>query len=819
MNIKQPLESLHQDFRYAIRMLAKKPLFTATVIFTLAIGIGANTAIFTIVNAVLLRPLPYKDADRLAVIWGEIKQQPGSKVFASYADFQELQRNSQSFEDVAANTWASAGQTLMWRGEPYRVLAIPTSQNLFSLLGEQPLHGRTFNAEDLSNGCTVVLSHRFWQNRLGATQEIVNGTLAIDGQNCVVVGIMRPDFEFFPRATEIWTLITPNSNIAKDSNSSVAIFGRLKPGVSIIAAHAEAVNLHEGIVRQAPADSWIRETQIRVYELQSEFTFLAGPNLRLALLTLFAAVGMVLLIACVNIAGLLLSQGAERQKELAVRAALGCGRHQIIRQLLVESVTLAMAGAAIAVGIAVFCIRNFRVLNPIELPPGNSVTINWHVLLFTAVVGVATGLCCGLIPALKTSRVDLNEILKGTRSGIASDWLGSKSGRLLIVAEVGLCMVLLTGAGLLIQSIERLTAIPLSFRIDHLLTGDINLPPGDYTETAERSRFYSSVLTALADLPGVEGAALSSNAPLRGLNSGVVTIAGKPAPTTATGDVGAEQVSDNFLRLLGLSLLRGREFDSRDRGNAEQVAIINQKFAEEYFPNVNPVGKQMKLGLPARPNPWSTIVGVVANAERGDFFMEMGYRIAPIVYRPITQRSGPSMSLLIRARGDPKGLIAAIQSAVKMLDARVPVDNFNTVEDLLSRNFAQPRFRTLLLGVFAAIALLLAAVGIHGVLMQAVLQRTREIGVRMALGAERYHVMRMVIRQGMVLTIVGLVCGLVSSFYLTRFLRTMLFDVGPTDPQTLGAASVVLMAVTLAATYIPARRATKVDPIVALKQE
>ena len=808
-----------QDLRYAIRILAKKPLFSAIVVLTLAIGIGANTAIFTIVNAVLLRPLPYRDSDRLVVIWGEIRQQPGSKVFASYSDFLELQKNSESFEDVAANTWASAGQTLMWRGEPYRVLAIPTSQNLFSLLGAQPLHGRTFNEEDLSNGCTVVLSHRFWQNRLGGSQEIVNGTLAIDGQNCFVVGIMRPDLEFFPRATEVWTLITPNSKLAKDSNSSVAIFARLKPGVSIAAAHAEATNLHEGIVRQAPAGSLIRETQIRVYDLQSEFTFLAGPNLRLALLTLFAAVGMVLLIACVNIAGLLLSRGAERQKELAVRAALGCGRHRIIRQLLVESTTLAMAGAVTGVGIAVLCIRNFRVLNPIDLPPGNSVMINWQVLIFTAVIGVATGLCCGLIPALKTSRrLDLNEILKGTGS-IASDWLGSKSGRFLIVAEVGLCTVLLIGAGLLIQSIERLTAVPLSFRIDHTLTGDVNLPPGDYTETAERARFYSSVLSAVSDLPGVEGAALSSNAPLRGLNSGAVTIAGKPAPTTATGDVGAEQVSDNFLRLLGLPLLRGRQFDSRDRENAEQVAIVNQKFAEEYFPNEDPVGTQIKLGLPASPTPWSTIIGVVANAERGDFFKEMGYRIAQIVYRPITQRSGPSMSLLIRTKGDPKDFIAAIQSAVKMLDPRIPVDNFNTVEDLLSRNFAQPRFRTLVLGVFAAIALLLAAVGIYGVLMQAVLQRTREIGVRMALGAKRYHVLRMVMRQGMVLTIIGLVCGLISSLYLTRFLRTMLFDVGPTDPLTLGAASVVLMAVTLTATYIPARNATKVDPIVALKQD
>jgi predicted permease len=299
----------------------------------------------------------------------------------------------------------------------------------------------------------------------------------------------------------------------------------------------------------------------------------------------------------------------------------------------------------------------------------------------------------------------------------------------------------------------------------------------------------------------------------------VITVAGKPSPTSEVGDVGAEQVSDNFLRVIGIPLLRGRHFDLRDRENAEQVAIVNQRFAEEYFPNDDPIGKQVKFGLPSSPNPWLTIVGVAGNAERGDFFKEMGYRIVPIIYRPIMQRSGPAMSILLRTKSDAKGFIGPIQTAVKSLDARVPVNNFNTLEDLLSKNFAQPRFRTVLLGIFALTALLLAAVGIYGVLMQAVVQRTREIGVRMALGAERSHVLRMVIRQGMTLTIVGLLLGLLSSLYLTRFLQSMLFSIGPMDPLTLGAASVVLSLVTFTAIYIPARRATKVDPIVALKHE
>ena len=813
------LESFVQDLRYAVRLLGKKPLFTAMVILTLAIGIGANTAIFTIVNAVLLRPLPYKDPDRLVAIWGELQRQPGSKIFASYADFQELRKNSRSLEDVAANTWALGNQTLMWRGESSGVLAIPTSQNLFSLLGAQPLYGRTFSTEDLNNECTVVLSHSFWQERLASSQEILDGTLTLNNQNCLVAGIMRPDFEFFPRATEIWTLITPNSNIAKDTNSSVAIFGRLKPGVSTTTAQAEVTSLHEGIIRQAPAGSWIADTLVRVYDLQGEFTFLAGPNLRLALLTIFAAVGMVLLIACVNITALLLSRGAERQKELAVRAALGCGRRRIIRQLLLESVVLALAGAFAGIAMASLGIGYFRVLNPIALPPGNPVAINWHVLLFTAVVGVVTGLCCGWGPSLRISRLDLNEILKGTRSSIAGGWLGTKGGKLLIVGELGLCMILLVGAGLLIQSIERLTAVPLSFRTDHLLIGNMSLPRGSYPEIADRSRFYNSVIAALAALPGVDGAALSSNVPLGGVNNNVVTVAGKPAPTSEVGDVGAEQVSNEFLRVLGIALLRGRQFDSRDIENREQVAIVNQRFAEEYFPDDDPIGKQIKLGLPASPNPWFTIVGVAGNAERGDFFKEMGYRTVPIVYRPISQRSGPAMSVLVRTKNDAKTLAGPIQRAVKAVDARVPVNAFTTLDELLSRNFAQPRFRTVLLGIFAGIALLLAAIGIYGVLMQAVAQRTREIGVRMALGAERHHVLRMIIRQGMALTLIGLTAGLIASLYLTRFLQTMLFGVGPMDPMTFGAASIVLIGVTFAAIYIPARRATKVDPVIALRQD
>ena len=808
-----------QDFRFAIRMLAKKPSFTALVVFTLAVGIGANTAMFSILDSVILRPLPYKNPKSLTVIWGTLDRAPGEKVFPSFGDYQELKNHSSSFEDVAANTWAMTGQTLTWRGEPYRVTAIPSTANLFSFLGAQPTLGRTFNESDAANGCTVVLAHRFWQNQLGGTQEILHANLTLDEQNCTVVGVMSENFEFFPKQTELWTLILPGGVIAKDPTSGVAIFARLKPGVARSVAEAEVARLHQEVIRNAPAESWVRVMVPHVYDLQGEFTFLAGPNLRLGLLTLFGAVGMVLLIACVNVAGLLLSRGTKRQRELALRTALGCRRSRIIRYLLVESLIFAGAGAIAGIVIATSGVQYFRTINPIELPPGNPVGVNWRVLAFTAVLAALTGLISGLIPALKVSRTDLNELLKGSGASVASNWLSSMWGKALIIAEVAVSMVLLMGATLLIESIHRLMNAPLSFRADHLLTTHLALPRGDYTEVANRSRFYDSVVTKVAALPGIEAVALSSNAPLSGFNGTAITIAGRPAPASEVGDVGIEQVSHDFMSVMGIPLLQGRRFNSGDQENGEKVAIVNRRFTDQYFPNGDVLGRQIKIGLPNGSTPWLTIVGVVGNVERGDFFKEMGYRIPPLVYRPLTQSSGPGVSIIMRTKIDSKDVASLVREEIKRLDSRVPVHDFISVDALISKNFSQPRFRTVLLGIFAGIAVLLAAVGLYGVLMQAVVQRTRDIGIRMALGARTRDVLAMVIQQGITLTIAGIFTGVILSLYLTRFLASMLFGVTVTDATTLAIASAILIGVSLLSTYLPARCAARVDPILALKHE
>src|SRR5215471_8843388 len=480
------LASLLQDLRFGLRMLAKNPGFTAVAVFTLALGIGANTAVFSIVDAVLLKPLPYQGADRLVAVWSTEIGQPGTKIFAPYRDFEEFKANNHSFEQLATLTWARAGEILTWRGAPHEVLAIPASADFFSLLGIPAAKGRTFAPEDLQNGCTVVLAYAFWQNQLSSAPDIVGSSLALNGKPCAVMGVMPKGFEFYPKQTELWTPITPESEFAKNPlNSVVGIFGRLKSGVSISSAERELRALHERVVQQSPAGSWVAQIAPIVRDLREQFTWMAGRNLRTALLVLSAAVGLVLLIACLNVAGLLIGRSVERQRELAVRSALGSGRSRLMRQLLIESLLLASLGALAGVLFAVAGVRYFNAANLIELPPGNAVAVNFRVLGFTTLLTTMTEFVFGLVPAWRASQMDLNEVLKWSgRSGTVGMGHGASSG--LVVGQVAIALVLLAGAGLLIESIVRLGSVPLGFRADHLLTAELALPPVDYADTTKR---------------------------------------------------------------------------------------------------------------------------------------------------------------------------------------------------------------------------------------------------------------------------------------------------------------------------------------------
>ena len=512
------IENLFQDVRYGARVLAKKPAFTALTVVTLALGIGASTAIFSIVDAVLLRRLAYRDPDRLVVIWGaQIGQVGSSKVFDSYRDFEAWQHSSRSFDQLEALTWAFAGQTLSWRGKPQRVLAIPATQGIFSLLGVQAAAGRTFGGEDLKAGCTVVLSHRFWQDRLGSPTDAVGGSLTLDGRHCTVIGIMPSRFEFYPRDSDLWTLITPSSDFTlHPRNSLVGVFGRLRPGVSRATAQAELTVIHQRTAEELPAESWISQVVPVVYDLQSEFTWLAGRNLRNGLLLLSAAVGLVVLIACVNVASLTLERARERQKELAIRSALGSGRARLVRQLLTESFLLSWLGAGLGVFLAAASVRYFRVANPVELPPGSAVTVNLRVLAFTTFLAALTGVVFGLFPAWKASRLDPNEALKGASRGVVQDVSSHRAAKLLVVFEAALSVVLLAGAGLVIKSMAQLGNVSLGFTPNHLLTAEVSLPTSSYPDAPRQAGFYGKLASSLGVLPGVKGVALSSWLPVGG---------------------------------------------------------------------------------------------------------------------------------------------------------------------------------------------------------------------------------------------------------------------------------------------------------------
>jgi predicted permease len=806
-----------QDLRYALRQLGKAPGFTAIAVLTLTLGIGASAAVFSIFDAVLLRPLPYRDSARLVAIWSTELHNPGSKIFAPYRDFEEFKSRSHSLEAVAAITWARAGEILTWRGSAHQVLAIPASPEFFSLLGVRAAIGRTFRTEDLQRECAVVLAHSFWQTELGAPADIVGNALVLSDKPCTVVGVMPAAFEFYPKQTSLWTLIMPGSKYAKAPfDSDVGIFARLRPGRTAASAQRELVALHQDVIQESPAGSWVAQTAPIVRTLSEEFTWMAGRNLRVSVLILFGAVALLLLIACLNVANLLLIRCDHRQRELAIRTALGSARSRIIRFLLTESLLISSAGTTGGLVLTTLAVRYFNSTNPVELPAGSKVTVNLDVLVFCVVLTLLTGLLCAWIPARRVLRVELNEVLKSARTGIGK---APRTGYGFVVGQAALSMVMLVAAGLIIESLLKLSAVPLGLEPRHVLAAQISLPAASYSTPSQRAAFYSKVLTSMAALPGVERVALASAlGPYNGGPSSELTIQGQ-APLENLEAINRVEVSDDYFRALAIPRLRGREFDTRDRLSSQPVAIVNEQFVRSYFPQQDPLGRQIKLGKPGDDAPWLTIVGVVGSEKRMTVYQEMAYVEPALVYLPVNQGSGTSMGMVLKTAGNPSALSPMLPRQISALDPSVPVYDIETMSHRYYEYLAYPRFRATLMGILAGLTLLLAAIGFYGVLAYMVAQRTQEIGIRMALGAQREEVLRSVVMRGTKLALVGVFAGTIVGLVFFRTMNSLLYGLGAHDPTTFALCAMLLIFVALIACYIPAQRAARVDPIVALRYE
>src|SRR5262245_12609664 len=824
------IETLMQDLRYGSRTLMKNPGFTVVAALTLALGIGANTAIFSVVNAVLLEPLPYPEARQLALISENFSQRGLNRILVSAPEYLDYRDRSRSFSQVAA--YRRQSFTLTGAGEAEMLRGTVCSTNLFETLGVRPALGRPFlPGEDRPGGNQVVaLSHGLWQRRFGADPRVVGQKLTLNDNAVEVVGVMPPGFQF-PPLTELWSPIAFTNEMLgqREGPRNLNVLARLKPESDLPAAQAEMNILARQLQEQYPeaypaATGWsVTVTSLREY--------IVG-DVRTALWTLLGAVGFVLLIACANVANLLLARAAARERELAIRAALGAGRARIARQLLTESLMLALAGGALGLLIAWYGVKALLALNPDALPPTATVRIDGTALAFTALVSLLTGVGFGLAPAIGAAKPDLIGVLKESGRGVRAGRYGLRGG--LVVMEIALSLMLVIGAGLLIRSFMRVRAVDPGFATENVLTMSFALPQTKYPERHQVANFYQEVLQRVESEPGVEAAGLIAGLPLSGSSStwGFTTEA-KPQPALeevleATNRV----VSPGYFGALKIPLNRGRDFTSADNENSPGVVIINETLASRFWPNEDALGKRIKLAS-AEPQRtwdglWLTIIGVVGDVRADGLENEvrpemyLSYLQNPwrgLPSRPYMTLVERTMSIVARGAAEPAGLTAALRQAVAAVDKNQPVMVVATLENLLAASLAERRFNLSLLGVFAAVALALAAIGLYGVMSYSVSQRTAEIGLRMALGAQESGVLRLVIGQGMKLALAGVLIGLGGAVALTRWLETLLFGVSATDPLTFALIALLLTLVALLACYVPARRATKVDPMTALRIE
>ncbi|OLE15006.1 MAG: hypothetical protein AUI36_38415, partial [Cyanobacteria bacterium 13_1_40CM_2_61_4] len=782
--------------RYGLRSLLKRPGFTAVALIALALGIGANTAIFSLVNAVLLRPLPFAEPDRLVWMWGNIRNS-SSRASVSPLDFLDYRKQNTTFEQFAASFGIPLALNLTGNGEPERLSAAAVTGNYFQALGVKPALGRTFLLENESPGRdqVAVLSYGLWQKRFGGDPAIVNKTVTLDGKTCEVIGVMPRDFSFLLSA-ELWIPI--NFDLSPGMKQRKAHFlrpiGKLKAGVTLAQAQADTDTIARRLEEQYPDTN--KGWNLRLVSLQEQIV----GNVKPTLFILFGAVGFVLLISCANVANLLLVRAAARQKEIALRTALGAGRFRIVRQMITESVLLALVGGTLGTLLAIWGVDLLVTLSAGSIPPTAQVRIDATVLVFTLLISLVTGVLFGLAPALRTMKLSLSESLKeGGRSG-SEGAQRNRTRNVLVVLESAIAVVLLIGAGLLVRSLIQLQNTNPGFDAHNVLTMRVDLPHEKYATPEKAANFFQQLESRVGSLPGVESVGLVSELPLSGQpNDMPYTVEGRPPVTIDQAfDDDFRRVNQHYFRALRIPLLRGRNFTEQEVRQSAKVVIISELLARQVFPNEEPIGKRLVMSM---GNQAFEIIGIVGDIRH----RALESQPAGAMYMPSYETGW--MNVVIRTQGDPASLTAAVRKEVQVIDPDQPVAAVKTMEQWLDTAVAAPRYRTALLGLFAVLALVLASTGIYGVMSYSVAQRTHEIGVRMALGARQLDVLKLVVRQGMSLVVIGVGLGLVGAIALTRVLASLLFGVTPKDPLTFASVATLVALVALVACYIPARRA------------
>ncbi len=825
------MDTFWHDIRYGLRTLSRSPGFLAVAVLTLALGIGANTAIFSVVDAVLLRSLPFRAPDQLVALF-ETESAPGSYPLTG-ADYLDWRAQNQTFEDMATYSYQESFNA-SGAGEPERAIVVETQSNFFSMLGVEPLIGRAFlNGEDQAGRNHVaLLSYGFWQRHFGGDKAALGKSVLLNGEHYEVVGVM-PSWYSIPASADMYTPIDASpKGLGGRGSHHLRALGRIKAGISVEQARADLKTVAARLEKQFPDNN--SKVSAIVVPLKEQFV----GTTRSQLWVMFGAVTLVLLIACVNVANLLLARSSGRQREIAVRTALGADRRRVIRQLLTESVLLSACGAIPGIGLAYMCVAWLRTAKGLPVNQANPISVEPTVLLFTLGVTVLIGILFGLMPALQSSRVSLNEVLNsGGRMAVTATTRGRLIRDSLVTLEIALSLVLLAGAGLLIRTFSNMREVDIGVHADKVLTATAMLPRGPYKSVQSQTAFFRRLIEQLNAQPGIHGVAIASELPLNGGNNGYVSIEGQSDESTKNQLVEWNVITPDYFRVMGIPLISGRTLLDADIQNAVETqtkiaelpdgspllkpmldkmvtpTVINQTMARRYWPNQDAVGKTFKGGGGA-----NRVIGVVGDTK----VFGLGQRAMPQAYFPLTGTQGDRpapVSIVVQGSGEPSALVGTLRSTINSLDNSLAIFNVQTVPDLIATSMTTTTFQTFLLGVFAGLALLLASVGIYGVLSYVVTQRTNEIGIRMALGAGRGKVLWMILRQGLVLTVIGIGVGVAGTYALTGLLRSLLFGVKPNDPLTFIAVSVVMGVVAMSACMVPAWRATRVDPMVALRYE